>query len=124
LTEIVFGHLPAEPFEDRSDRRGKLRITMQLATGCVRDALPSHVVRRRSQTAGDDDRVGSVHRAGDGLAHARHVVADDGVEVDIDTDGGQRLRDRLRVRVGDLSQEQLGSDSYDLGVHPTSSRAL
>lgn len=37
------------------------------------------------------------------------------MEVNIYADASERLRDVLRVRVGDLAQEELGADADDLG---------
>src|SRR5205823_5706001 len=76
------------------------------------------VVLRRSEPASGDDHIGpgqgQAERVGDPLL----VVADGLMVQDIDADLRQSLGYPLRIAVGDLAQEDLGSDADDLGLHP------
>ena len=46
-----------------------------------------------------------------------HVVADDGLEVQVDAERRQPRRDVLGVRIDDLAEQDLGADRKDLCFH-------
>ena len=53
----------------------------------------------------------------DGLGQPIEVVADDGLEVDVDAERGQARRDVRGVRVDDLAEQDLGADGEDFCLH-------
>ena len=68
------------------------------------------VVARGAEPAGGDEDVGPA--AGDlhSGPQALRIVAHYGVVIDVDPQGGQPLGEHLRVGVGDVAEQKLGTD--------------
>ncbi len=88
-------------------------ILYQPASGHCRDDLAREIVLGRADAAAGDDDIGAIQRAGNDLLHSRRIVADNRFKIEIDAERGQTLRHPRRIRVDDLSQQQLRPDRND-----------
>ena len=82
-----------------------------------RDRIPRQVVLGRPEPAGHQHDVGSVERHAEHLDDPGDVVADRLMMQDVHADRGEPFGDPPGVRVGDLTEQQLGPDADDLCPH-------
>ncbi len=81
------------------------------------DRFAGEVVVGRAEAAGHDDEVGAVEGALEGVDDAVEVVAHDGLEVEVDAEGGQARGEPGGVGVDDLAEQDFGAYGDDLGLH-------
>ena len=81
------------------------------------DRLPGDVVLRRTEPAAHEHGVGAVERLAQRVDDAAEVVAHLHLVAAVDARQGELLADPRRVRVDDLSEQELGADSHHLADH-------
>ena len=74
------------------------------------DGLLGEVVVGRTEAARGNDDICAAARELQCLGETCGVVADNGVIEHVDAERGELLREHLRVRVGDVAEEDLGAD--------------
>src|SRR5262245_19187693 len=91
-------------------------IQSQLPFQAARETFPRDVVFGRPEPAGGDDDLGTLHRVADGLFQSRLVVADHGLEFDLDAHRVEPLGQPQRIRIQPERRQHLGTDSYNFSV--------
>ena len=86
------------------------------------DRIARDVVLRRAEPAAHEHDVGARGREAQRLDDPLQVVAHRLVVHDVDADLREALRHPLRVRVGDLPEQQLGPDRDGLDPHEAAIR--
>ena len=81
------------------------------------DRVAGDVVLRGAETARDQHDVGARRGKAERFDDPLEVVADGLVMRDVHADRGQLFGHPLRVRVGDLPEQELGADGDDLRPH-------
>ena len=117
LLDVALGEADAARCEEGPQGALHVGVDERLLAQGGGDRLAREVVLGGAEAAGHDDDVGAAEGDLDGVDEALEVVADGGVEVEVEADGGQAGGDVLGVGVEDLAQEDLGADGDDLGLH-------
>ena len=113
LTLVDLGHGPAACCEPRGDRVDDRLVHFHRQAERLGERLPSQVVLRRSETAGDHEHVSAVECIADLGDEIGQQVSDDGLADDRDGEALQRRSDLQRVRVDPGRPEHLGADGDD-----------
>ena len=117
LLDVALRHRVAALLEERAQGGLEVGVDARLLVEDRADRFARQVVLRRAEAAGADDDVGALARAADGLGQSIEVVADDGLEVDVDAERRQPGRDEGGVGIDDLAEQDLGADGEYLGLH-------
>jgi hypothetical protein len=123
LAQVVVRHRPSGAREFRAEEAFDLGPDDHRDVQERGERVTGHVVLGRSEAAGHEDHVGPLGGFGEDLDDALEIVAHDAMVQDVDADLREALRHPTRVLVGDLTEQQLGSDGDDLGPHPADPRA-
>ena len=94
----------------------RLRVEGQRDIQYPADRLLGEIVIGGAKATGEDQQVRPLLGDGYRFLQPLGVVAHHGVVQHIHAHGGQRLRQLLRIRVGDVAQQQLGTHGDDLCV--------
>ena len=117
LTQGAGRHLPVEDgVEVAADVCRRLRVEGQGNIQHPADRLLGEVFIGGAKAAGEDQQVRPLPGDGDRLLQPLWVVAHHGMVQHVHTYGGQRLRQLLRISVGDVAQQQLCTHGDDLCV--------
>ena len=117
LEQVVLGHRAPPRPEHRADCRHDLLVALEGHVHHLGERRAGDVVLSRPESAADDDRVAARERGAKRQHDALVVVADVLVEVRADPVRRELLAEPLRVRVGDLAEQQLRADRDDLNPH-------
>ena len=105
LLEIVGGGDEVAAVEAFFDLGDEVGVADEFAVGDFGDDLAGEVVLGGADAAGGDDGIGAFHGAGEDLAHAAGVVANDGLVEEVDAEGGELLGHPRGVGVYNLAQK-------------------
>ncbi len=119
LLDVALGEAEAASGEEGAQPLLRLRIHVHLLAQGEGDRLTRQVVLGGAEAAGDEDEVGPLAGAADGLGQAAQVVAHLGDVVQVDAQRGQAGGQVLGVGVQYIAEEDLGAHGDDLRLHGT-----
>ena len=117
LAQVVLGHPAPAGLEAGADALPDLGVAQELHPHDLGDRLAGDVVLGGAEPPADDHRVAAREREAEARHDAFVVVADLGLEVRVDAREREPLAEPGRVRIDDLTEQQLGADRHHLAAH-------
>ena len=113
LPEIVLCQLAADGGEVCAQSVGDLGMKDVFAPEHGADGLLGEIIVGRAEATRGNEDVHAAARKLQCLGETCGIVADDGVIEHVDAERGELLREHLRVRVGDVAEENFGADGNE-----------
>jgi hypothetical protein len=113
LAAVDLRHRQAAALESRLDSGGDRGVLHQRAADHVGHDDAREIVVGRPQAAAADHEIDAGQRVAYGVLELQPIVADDGLEHDVDTQPIQLVCDEQRIRIGSRRRQQLASDGED-----------
>ena len=120
LPEVAERHLAAPRLEVGAQVVRHRLIADEADPHGLGDGVAGDVVLGGAEPAAQDDRIGPPEGEAKGAHHALVVVPHLGLEVAVDAGERELPAHPRRVRIHDLSEQQLGADRDDLATHASS----
>ena len=114
---VVFGHFTANLVEKLGQTVERRLMQRHFLAENRRKGLLGQIVEGRPEAAGGDDDVRAVACGFDYVAQTGRVVTDDRLVKYVDAQFGKTLRDKLRIGVYDVAEQDLRSDCDKFCVH-------
>ena len=120
LLPVALGHHPSPRLEHRSDDLNERRIFNEFDAHHGGDRAARQIVMRRAKPAAHDDSVRVSEHPPELYFDPANIVADLDLYERVDPMKCQLAAHPGRVRIDDLAEQQLGSNSQHITTHPTS----
>ena len=117
LLFVVRRHRLADGLEKITDavKRGLMQRHFLAEHRC--QCFLGQIVQRRPEAARGDDDIRAVARGLHHMAQARRIIADNRLIKNIDAQLAQPLRDELRIRIDNVTQQNFRADGDQFCVH-------